>query len=850
MRLSTGWGMLRLPDHRPGMLGLACAVALLGAASEADARKLALVALQGPGAQAVQRTLAKGLSRGHTVITPVEIAAVAQRLGLSGGCKPAELPRLATTLGAEAVICGTVAGRRARRKLTLTLYGADAKVLLSTTVALVRGKLTKRRVGRLVPKLEQALDQAAAAAAPTPAPAASVDPLQDATKRLASPVAADRVAALGSLSRIPDWRALQPMSCSLLNDKAMAVRSAAASHLGTVNDLSALTAMRAAAVLETNAGLRQRLRSVLKGLRQRVSGLVAQLRDPDAARRAAAAKALSAGVYPQALAPLVQALVDPDVRVRRNAVEGLRYFAEPAARAGLRSASRDNDPSVRQRASTYEQEHQRLGAWRAFYRSYMRIIKKTEAAAAPQRSEAVIALGISLASNADKRMAAMVLQDADEQVRIDTAWSLVLLGKKRGDAALRIAADNDASENVRQVIKSYMAINSANLKDLLAKLRSEVPQLRRRAAAALSLRPKRDVLPHLVRASLCDADEGVRSAALRGLARANDPLALTTVKLVMFRDSSAVVRQSAMMLYVLVGWQDVPGRRVAAKRPAKAAKDTEDPEYKEKLRRAKEQARKKELAKPVEPSCPLGCRALQAQVGASSLFIRNYGVTEPANAIDSEGITTTPVAGFALGAEVFPATWFTKNWLANFGVGLSYARYFGLRWHTTNNPDEDFDASHEVLTVDFLKVRWQPVRSERVPTLYGRFGLHYLGFSMNDEAQNEAHIPDLSATSLSVGLAARIPIRSLHLLIGADYLPGLSFGEVTEDSEFGDGDGWGVLGTVGLGGPITKMLGWRADLTYTLYMLEFKRVSGVALRLADGVTDMYFHGRFSLTFNL
>ena len=805
--------------------------------------KVAVMEMEGKGAAGVQAAFLSNLGGGHTLVTPEEVSAIAQRLGLGTTCIGANIPKLASTLQVQAVICGDVE----RKRLVLTVYnGADGKLVQTVKIKLRRRKLTRRALARARPQIEAALASTAAPVAAPVVPSQSADPLQQALNVLASPVASNRIAALSALARLSNWTARRSMACTLLNDKDLSVRKAAAAQLGKIHDLAGVTAMRAGAVLEKDAQLKGTLRSQLMGLRQRVDALAQEINYTNARKREAAAHALAMGAYPQALGPLLKAMQDSDPRVRLRAVEGLRQFAKPTARAALRKAIQDTDATVQQTANTYIQEHQRLAGWRAFYRSYMRVIKHTRSKDAVRRLDSVVALGVSTSTNAVKPLSKMLLSDPDENVRVAVAWTLVLLGKKRGEAAMRIAADNDSSPRVQQAIKAYLAIASANANALLRELSDTDAAKRRHAAAMLSLRPTKTVRAGLVKTALCDPDTSVRAVALRGLARGGDPLSLTTIKLLMFRDPAVDVQRVATMMYVLVGWEEAAGSE--PKVVTKTRWDTEDPNKQKHATIVKKEEAAKKM--PEVRYCPLGCRALQARVGGGSLFVRNYSVENPTNDIDGEGLTSLPVGGFNLGVEVYPATWFTKSWLSNFGMGLSYAQYFGLQWTTKNDPDTVTDITHQVFTVDFLRVRWQPARRKRVPTLYGRFGLRYMGFSMNDEDVPEAHIPDISATSLSVGVAMSLPIRSSHLLIGIDYLPMMSWGEVTEDDEFGSGSGMGLLGTVGFGGPFSKLLGWRVELTYTLYLLELDRVDISTRRLADSVVDMYFHGRFSLTFNL
>ncbi len=55
---------------------------------------------------------------------------------------------------------------------------------------------------------------------------------------------------------------------------------------------------------------------------------------------------------------------------------------------------------------------------------------------------------------------------------------------------------------------------------------------------------------------------------------------------------------------------------------------------------------------------------------------------------------------------------------------------------------------------------------------------------------------------------------------------------------------------VGVGGPFSRLLGWRRDLPYPHSSLALEPDTPDASRTADSVIDLYLHGRASLTFNL
>ena len=77
-------------------------------------------------------------------------------------------------------------------------------------------------------------------------------------KKLGSANPAVRITALQELAKFTEWRAMVPMSCALLNDRSITVRTAAAKVLTNMHDRSVLTAMRVAAMIEPDAKQKKR----------------------------------------------------------------------------------------------------------------------------------------------------------------------------------------------------------------------------------------------------------------------------------------------------------------------------------------------------------------------------------------------------------------------------------------------------------------------------------------------------------------------------------------------------------------------------------------------------------------
>jgi HEAT repeat protein len=367
--------------------------------------------------------------------------------------------------------------------------------------------------------------------------------------RAANPVL--RVQALDELSKFTDWRAMVPMSCALLNDKTLVVRQAAARTLQNMHDRSILTALRVAAVIESDAKQLKTVRGILGNMRKRVDALVNQLQSKDVTQRVLAARALGQAAYPQGQPALIQALKDTDARVRLEATMGLTNYDDNAALQALRLAGSDSDKRVRQTIDLHFKKLDRLRGWRAFYKDPNRLVMKTTDKSPIWRIDAAVALGIAGAERAAGNLISLLHNDQEEAVRLAAAWALVLMASDAGEKALKKAASEDKSERVRLTARKYMVIDKVALVDLMQQLQDERSGVRRDAAEALSLRPTGAALQPLIRTATCDSDPAARGAALRGLARIGNAFARSVIKVTQDRDEDKDVRRTAMIMYIL-----------------------------------------------------------------------------------------------------------------------------------------------------------------------------------------------------------------------------------------------------------------------------------------------------------
>lgn len=846
-------------------------------------RRTAVVHFDGAGAQQARAAVLEQLAGTHTAIPSVLVDQKAAQRAVEAGCPdPTKVQDLARSLEAEAVVCGAVEGLPWKRQLKLTVYnGNDGSRLGDLAVPMKGGKL---QGGLPEGSAAQLLELVGRTTVTSPGQAAAKpgDPsvLPQVLDRLREPDAAARKLAVSDLAHYTQWQAMMPMSCVLLTDPADGVRKLAAEKMAKMHDAAIVQGLIAASGLEGDRAVKAQVGQSLQQLKSTSEALQQQLASNITDQRRQAARALGQAGYPGTAAALARATKDIDAEVRMRAVEGLRHFPNvPAARRALAEAAKDGNEVVRKAATTIIGEQQRLAAWRAFYISYMRVVKKTQSSDPSWREEAALALGVSTAESAAPRLISLLQNDGNPEVRIAAAWALVLIGGGgQAESALKAAAAGDRDPAVQRMVKSFLGAAQTDPAALARDLANPSTAARRVAAMTLALRAGTGQIAHFLRSAMCDRDPYVRKAVLLALGRTGHDLGIKAIRLAMARDADEEVRRLAMMVYVLVGWEDAPEfaptTKATKETAAWDAKDTEDPLEQEQRRREAEAAARRKAQKKVEKEkewCPLGCKAFVVRLGPASLFLRNYGVTpgDDGDEIDEQGITTTPVAGIDVGGEIYPATFFTRGWLSLFGMAFHYTHYFGLSWKVAqpsgaliDTTDDSVGITHQRVSVDFLRVRFQPVRSQRVPTLIPRFGLRYLQFAMNDEQGDRgfgaSHIPDVSITALAVGLLVDLPVTTVKARVGFDYLAVTSWGEITErsirDEEdkayvdlagFGEGSGWGFAVTAGLRGWFTSYLGWELDLDFARYMLSFDGNGG---RKAESAADQYFSGRAYLTF--
>ncbi len=292
--------------------------------------------------------------------------------------------------------------------------------------------------------------------------------------------------------------------------------------------------------------------------------------------------------------------------------------------------------------------------------------------------------------------------------------------------------------------------------------------------------------------------------------------------------------------------------------------DTEDPLARSKKQRRRRRGRRATVKKKSAPTGRVeGRHALRLATGPSFLFSRNFrfypncqppcditGIDKNTSNTLQTGWQTSPVGGIAVDAELYPGAWLTKGFGGNVGLGVSYARYFGLSWRMAGDPDSH-TATHQTIAVD-LRARYQILDRPWLPLVFLMFGFQYSEFSMNDGAK-DAMFSDVAYSGLDIGAGGEVGLvpRWLHFSAWFHYYPVLSRGEITKSDEWGagTGGGWNLGGA--LRGKLWGPLGWRFEFEYTSYVVNFKNLpeeSGMVKGNAYKARDRYITGLLFVSF--
>lgn len=301
---------------------------------------------------------------------------------------------------------------------------------------------------------------------------------------LADANAAVRLAAVSSLGSLEDPRAIAALGKALREDSDPRVREAAAESLGDIDDPRAVPHLVAALRAERVTAVREAIVHALNEIDDpsAAPAVAEATKDPSPAVRRAAVSALSEFEVPSTL-PAIAALVrDEDVEVRRHVADALGNMADASSLEALTTLARDADAEVRSNAINALgnlEDRRTLGT----------LVAALKDANADVRSQAADAIqNIPDLRQAPEGLIA-ALADSDKNVRHNVAHALGEIGDDAAVPALKRALGDNNADVRRAVAESLAEIGGPEaITALMGLLKDQDPEIRRIAAEALGKR--------------------------------------------------------------------------------------------------------------------------------------------------------------------------------------------------------------------------------------------------------------------------------------------------------------------------------------------------------------------------
>ena len=294
--------------------------------------------------------------------------------------------------------------------------------------------------------------------------------------------------------------------------------------------------------------------------------------------------------------------------------------------------------------------------------------------------------------------------------------------------------------------------------------------------------------------------------------------------------------------------------------PVAAADDVEDPLAHSKPKHMARKGAGKVKKKEEEVSRVDGSHAFRLAVGPVIRLWRFYdpqGVDPnvTGSAIIDAGYKPGYSAGLAIDSELFPGAWFSDGLAGCFGIGVQYSFVSGPAWNLQSNKGnvaESHQAINHLLAVN-ARFRYHLFENPYIPIFTLKFGYHLLKYNMNDTDAVKAPFPDMTFSSLDVGLALdqALWVNRLHLHGYFSYLPVLGLGEMTSKDFFGPTTGMssGLAMGGGFRGNIWGPVGLRLEVSYLRYTVStFEHQTAQFTTWVSRVRDQYLNGMVYLTF--
>jgi HEAT repeat protein len=269
--------------------------------------------------------------------------------------------------------------------------------------------------------------------------------------------------------------------------------------------------------------------------------LIYDLKNPDAARRLAAARDLGIAKYLPAIPSLSPLTEDPDGSVRRQAELALEQMGDISVLPALVRFSADSEPDIRGRAvQALVNLHlpRSTGATAALVKLGNLINPWSD-----EYSDVVVDPDVPVDASVVPALQARLV-DSEDAIRRDASRGLGILKGESAVPDLLVAAGQDRDSDVRfEAVRALKKIGDASVGDrLVPMLNLNLDKVRNELIATLGSLKYREAVPELTRMfEQAKAGDRVRSLALSALADIADPasrpifLALKTDKDVSLR---------------------------------------------------------------------------------------------------------------------------------------------------------------------------------------------------------------------------------------------------------------------------------------------------------------------------
>ena len=290
-----------------------------------------------------------------------------------------------------------------------------------------------------------------------------------------------RVAAVTSLGRLGDPRAIAALAKALREDADPRVREAAAYALGEIDDSRAVAPLLEALKSEKVSSVREKIVHALGEIDDptAVAGISAVVKDPSAAVRREVVWALGELEDPAGIPALVTAIKDEDAEVRKNTAQALGQLKVTSALDALAQLTRDDNADVRSHAVNALGQIEDMRA----LPTLVTALKDANADVRSQAAEAIQSLdGIKTAP----RALIDALADPNRDVRKNATQALGSIGDEAAVPALkRLTSDTD-TEVRRGAAEALSEIGGPEaIQALMGLLKDQDPEIRRIAAEAL-----------------------------------------------------------------------------------------------------------------------------------------------------------------------------------------------------------------------------------------------------------------------------------------------------------------------------------------------------------------------------